>query len=412
MHGIARLEGRYDAVVVGARVAGAATAMLLARAGLRVLAVDHAPEGGDTLSTHALMRGGVLQLSRWGLLPALAAAATPAIRTTTFHYGDEVVEVPIQERDGVAALLAPRRTVLDPLLVAAARTAGATVAHRVRAFALERDAGGRARGVMLADDAGRSVRVGAGIVVGADGRASGIARLAGAEVRHAATRSAPCLYRLVPGLGVDGYHWHFRPGVSGGLIPTNGGQCVVFVSVPAARWARERPAGLERLFTAALAELDPALAARVARRAGAGPIRAFAGAPGFLRRAHGPGWALVGDAGAFRDPITSHGMTDALRDAGWLADAILRGTGAALADYEAARDAVTLDMIRVSEAIAGYEWDLEQVRVLHHQFSKLMARELEAMRAWPGPAVAPPAPRPLSPPSSTGRPGPRPAPWP
>ena len=69
----------YDVVVVGARVAGAATAMRLAREGVRVLVLERSREGSDTLSTHALMRGAVLQLARWGLVPALEAAGTPAV---------------------------------------------------------------------------------------------------------------------------------------------------------------------------------------------------------------------------------------------------------------------------------------------------------------------------------------------
>jgi 2-polyprenyl-6-methoxyphenol hydroxylase-like FAD-dependent oxidoreductase len=93
------LRSRYDAVVVGARAAGAATAMLLARAGLRVLAVDRSRLGDDALSTHALMRGAVVQLHRWGLLRAVEAAGTPPVRSAHFHYGDEEIAVPIEPRD-------------------------------------------------------------------------------------------------------------------------------------------------------------------------------------------------------------------------------------------------------------------------------------------------------------------------
>ena len=80
------MTSRYDAVVVGGRVAGASTALLLARAGARVALLERSPRGSDTVSTHALMRGGVLQLSRWGLLPDLVRAGTPPIRRTLFHY--------------------------------------------------------------------------------------------------------------------------------------------------------------------------------------------------------------------------------------------------------------------------------------------------------------------------------------
>src|SRR6187549_3358203 len=106
---------RYDAIVIGARCAGAATSMLLARRGLRVLAVDRDRYGTDTLSTHALMRGGVLQLHRWGILEELRAAGTPTVRSTSFHYAGDVVDVQIKPHDGIDGLYAPRRTVIDRL---------------------------------------------------------------------------------------------------------------------------------------------------------------------------------------------------------------------------------------------------------------------------------------------------------
>src|SRR5215472_3536247 len=93
----------YDALVVGARCAGAATAMLMARRGMRVLVIDRGAYGTDTISTHALMRGGVLQLHRWGILPRIQATGTPPIETTTFHYPDEAVTIAIKPANGVNA---------------------------------------------------------------------------------------------------------------------------------------------------------------------------------------------------------------------------------------------------------------------------------------------------------------------
>src|SRR4051794_33853406 len=120
-----------DVIVVGARAAGAATALLLARAGLRVLVVDRSRYGADTLSTHALLRGGVVQLHRWGLLERVVAAGTPPIRSTSFDYGTEHVTLAVKPAHGVDALYAPRRTVLDPILVDAAHEAGARVRYGV-----------------------------------------------------------------------------------------------------------------------------------------------------------------------------------------------------------------------------------------------------------------------------------------
>ena len=91
----------YDVIIAGARCAGSATALLLARQGARVLVLDKSRYGTDTLSTHALMRGAVLQLHRWGLLPAVAGAGTPPVRSVTFHLPDAVTTVPVKPKHGV-----------------------------------------------------------------------------------------------------------------------------------------------------------------------------------------------------------------------------------------------------------------------------------------------------------------------
>jgi len=114
-------DREYDVVVVDARCAGSATAMLLARAGCRVLVLERARAGRNTLSTHALMRAGVLQLHRWGLLEKIVAAGTPPVGTVVFDYPDQRVPITVSPSPGVDALYAPRRTVLDRVLVDAAR---------------------------------------------------------------------------------------------------------------------------------------------------------------------------------------------------------------------------------------------------------------------------------------------------
>ena len=191
---------RYDVVVAGARVAGASTAMLLARRGLRVLVVDPMRPGRDTLSTHALMRGGVQQLHRWGLLDRLREAGTPEVRATTFDYGDENITVPIKARDGGDALFAPRRTVLDPLLVDAAREAGAEFAFGRSVTALMRDPAGRVTGAGITDPAGPTTSVTADVVVGADCLRSKVARLVGAPVVHRAKYATASIYGYWDGI--------------------------------------------------------------------------------------------------------------------------------------------------------------------------------------------------------------------
>lgn len=185
---------RYDVVVVGARAAGAATALLLARAGTRVLVVDRSRHGADTLSTHALLRAGVVQLARWGLLEQVAASGAPAVRTNAFHYGDERIDVPIKPGHGVDALYAPRRTVLDPILVDAACAAGAEVRFGVSVTGLSRNETGRVTGVLGRDHTGAGFTAQARMTVGADGMSSRVARLAGAPVERSARNAAAAIY--------------------------------------------------------------------------------------------------------------------------------------------------------------------------------------------------------------------------
>src|SRR3954464_12588041 len=197
----------YDALVVGARCAGAATAMLMARQGMKVLAIDRAAYGADTISTHALMRGGVLQLHRWGLLPRLREMATPAVRSTTFTYGEESITLPIREKDGVDALHAPRRTVLDTVLADAAAEAGAEIRHRHSLVALIRHgADDRVVGAVVQDPDGRPLRVEAGLVVGADGAGSPVARLVEAAVLRQGHAATAVTYGYWSGLANEGYH--------------------------------------------------------------------------------------------------------------------------------------------------------------------------------------------------------------
>lgn len=369
----------YDVVIVGARCAGAATAMLLARAGLRVLALDREREGSDTLSTHALMRGAVVQLSRWGLLDEIDGAGTPPIRRAVFHYGDERVDVEVKAREGMKGLYAPRRTVLDPVLVRAARDAGADLRFETAVHDVLRDRGGRVRGVRIADRDGSTREVEAELVIGADGLGSRVAALVGAETTRRARHASALVYAHVAGLPQDGYQWYWRPSASAGVIPTNEGRSCVFAGVPRHR-AHELVRDPERGHQRVLHELSPELAEAVARAPQQGAMRAFAGRPGFLRRCWGPGWALVGDAAHFKDPLTAHGITDALRDAELLARAVLLGTERALREHEALRDSLSIEILDVSDAIASFEWDLERLRAHHAALTEAMGREVAALR--------------------------------
>ena len=380
---------RYDVVIAGARCAGASTAMLLARQGMRVLVVDPTRRGSDTLSTHALMRGGVLQLHRWGILDAIRAAETPAIRKTTFHYGGEPIEVSIKELDGVDALYAPRRTVLDAILCDAALAAGAEVVHGYSVVDLLGAPDGHIRGAKIAGADKSVIEVAADLVIGADGVRSRVARILQAGLDYTVAHMTASIYGYWKDLGWEGVHWLYALGGAVGSIPTNDGDTCVFASLPPARFEKERTNGLDAVYHALLSEVSSELARSVNESELSGKLRAFAGAPGFLRRSAGPGWALVGDAGYFKDPLTAHGITDALRDAELLARAVVEGGDGALAGYQETRDDLVKGLLDVTDRIASFEWDLDEAKEEHLVLSREMKAEVDLLRTLDQEFVAP-----------------------
>jgi len=376
MNALYGLDTHYDVVIIGARCAGAATALLLARSGAKVLLVDRQDYGSDTMSTHALMRGAVIQLSRWGLIPGVTAAGTPAIRSATFHYGDEAVRVDIKPDHGVDCLFAPRRTVLDPLLVDAACEAGAEVRHGVALSELQFTASGRVIGASLRDASGACTSIRSDIVIGADGRQSTVAQLVNAKAYVEGLNAAGVVFGYFKDLKRDGLHWHFASNVAAGVIPTNSGHCV-FAALPRQQFAATFRGDIMGGFLQVLEMNSPRLRADIDRGKLIGRLRGFGGATSYLRQCHGPGWALVGDAGYFKDPLTAHGITDALRDAQLLAGSIVTGGTRALETYQHERDAQSLPFMRVTDAIASFSWDLDEVKRLHAELSAIMKAEAD-----------------------------------
>jgi 2-polyprenyl-6-methoxyphenol hydroxylase-like FAD-dependent oxidoreductase len=371
---------KVDAVIVGARCAGAATALLLARAGARVMLVDKGVYGSDTLSTHALMRGAVLQLHRWGILPGVVAAGTPPVHYTTFSYREQDVTVAIEPRFGVSALYAPRRALLDRILVDAAVDSGAEVIYGVRVDDVIADESGRVRGI-TAIAGGRRRRIEADIVIGADGLHSTIAQRVGAARLVEGRHSAGALCSYWEDLPVDGYYWRFLTHASIGAIPTNHGATCVFASVPSGRFRAEVPGNPVLSYRRLIRDVSAAFDARLDAARRVEPVRGFGGQVGFIRQGYGRGWALVGDAAYFKDPLTAHGITDALRDAELLARAIVRGTTAALAEYEAVRHDLSRRLFEITDDIASFAWNDDDVQALHRAFSGEMSREVRALAA-------------------------------
>jgi 2-polyprenyl-6-methoxyphenol hydroxylase-like FAD-dependent oxidoreductase len=370
----------FDVVVVGARLAGAATAMLLARSGMRVALVDRSRLGADTLSTHALLRPGVLQLQRWGLLDRVRLAGTPAVRRTVFTYADSVVPIDIEPADGVDGLYAPRRTVLDPILVNAAVEAGVEVRFGCSVTGLLRD-GDRPAGVIGTTLDGHAFEIRARFVVGADGVRSSIARLVDSPIERQGQYGSAATYGYWTGADVQDYEWVFVREAAAGAIPTNDGQTCVFASTLPERMGRGGVDAINSIVQASA----PDLAERLLAAKAPPSTWTWHGLRGFIRRAWGDGWALVGDAGYFKDPLSAHGMTDALRDAELLASALIGARAGAneaeaLRDYQAQRDALGVPIFEVSDQIASHRWSSVEISGLLRRLAKLMREEAQLLK--------------------------------
>jgi 2-polyprenyl-6-methoxyphenol hydroxylase-like FAD-dependent oxidoreductase len=347
----------YDVIIVGARVAGSSTAMLLAGRGLRVLVVDRAAFPSDTLSTHQVQLPGGARLRRWGLLDRVVASGAPPARQVRFDAGPVVLRGRYPAFEGVDAVYSPRRTILDALLLEAARAAGAEVRERFIVEELVAD-GGRVTGIRGRDKGGRSVVERARLVVGADGKHSLVASTVGAAVHHDKPPLTMACYTYWQDVPLEGGEIYARQRRAIGAWPTNDGLTMTYVGWP----VEEFPAFRADVVGNVLGTLDMAgdLGERVRAGRRAERFRASPDLPNFLRKPWGPGWALVGDAGLVMDPITGQGIGDALRDAELLAEAVSSGLGgrqplaAALAGYERERDRAALPMYEFTTELAGF----------------------------------------------------------
>jgi 2-polyprenyl-6-methoxyphenol hydroxylase-like FAD-dependent oxidoreductase len=347
----------YDVIVVGARVAGAATALLLARGGLRVLAVDRARFPSDTLSTHQIQVPGVARLRRWGLLDRLSAAGTPATHQVRVDFGPVVLEGRFPAYDGADALYSPRRTVLDSLLIDAARGAGAEVREGCVLDEIVWNRG-RAAGIRCHERGRRTpITVTARLVVGADGKHSRVAEAVAARRYRQRPVSTLACYTYWRGVRLSAGELYQRPGLAVAAFPTNDDLTMVYLAAPIAGFAAFRT-DVEGHYLRGLERCGD-LAERVRAGQRAGRLRATPDLPNFLRVPHGPGWALVGDAGAVMDPVTAAGIANALRDAELLAGAVTaalaegRPADAYLRTYHRRRDEAVLPMYDLTAGLAA-----------------------------------------------------------
>ena len=340
----------YDAIIVGARCAGSATAMLLARKGYRVLALERKSFPSDTMSTHYVHAEGLARLAAWGLLDTLIATGCPSIDEICSTIEGHRFVSTVPSYDGISVGYCPRRTVLDQLMVDAARGSGADIREGVVVDGLLKDDTGVVTGVRArSEDVVFDER--ARIVIGADGRRSRVAQLVDAQQYDERPGTAFWYYNYFPSLQLPAM-LAFADQTGLFMNPTHDGAHVVGAGARVEHFAdfkRDVSANFHRLWRNAAPDIADCLAETQ-------PLERWVGTadlPGFRRVAFGPGWALIGDAGFHKDPITGSGITEAWVQSEWLAEAIDDGFSGrqlladAMHDYQQRRDDHSRDW---------YEW--------------------------------------------------------
>lgn len=321
----------YDVLIIGARVAGATLALLLGERGHRVLLIDRDHFPSDTLSTHYIHERNIPILARIGVLEDIEAAGFRHLTRKRTCVGDCCFEGPAGP-DGDYAL-APRRDVLDAVLIEHAKRRGHVEFHeRTHADSLVYD-GETVTGASIIGPDGRRQEVHARVVVGADGKYSKVAKWVGAASLHEVPPLRPVYYGYFSGvqpLPEPALELFFMPGSIGFLFPMQPGlDCLALELHPEdfQRFRSDPQDAFETRFRA-LPGMEPRLRGMRLE----GKLKGCAGVPNVLRQAFGAGWALTGDAGCVKDPSTGLGIADAIQQSILLAGALDATLGGA--DWE------------------------------------------------------------------------------
>ena len=344
-----------DVVIVGSRCAGSAAAIALAGGGRRVIALDRASFPSDTLSTHLFFPSHFAELARLGALERVEKLGAPHHLQGGLHAKGITVQGTYDADEGLEYGGCVRRPGLDLALVETARDAGAEIREKATVTDVVRSGSGRVCGVSWRDRDGHEGTISAALVIGADGRRSSMADRFGSRVHHRRPNGrmmAFAYYEDARDGAERAVATQWRAGRElGTIFPCDGGQLVALVMPPVERTGEFRADPLAA-FERSVAEM-PLMAERLEGSTRVTKIRTSYEHHPFFRVSTGPGWALVGDAGHFKDPVIAQGIRDALRFGRLLGEAAAPALDdparldTALWAWERNRDAECLD---------SYQW--------------------------------------------------------
>jgi len=269
---------------------------------------------------------------------------------------------------GAFGPICPRRTVLDYILVQGARSAGAEVRENVTfRDVIWQDE--KVAGVRYTHRSGREYQVRAPLVIGADGVNSRVANAVHASRYNIRRSRVSFRYAYYSGIAtrrveMAWVHPHFAY-----IFPTNDGLACMAGATADDGFAEHVAAG-EASLTDLFETASPRLAALLRGGRRESRFYTYRRLPGRFVVPHGPGWALVGDASFFKDPVTGQGISDALAGAQLLADAVIEGLSAgslqeALGRYQSNRDDLYSDAYAATQRLASLEWRNEELTDLY-----------------------------------------------
>ncbi|HEX3827669.1 MAG TPA: NAD(P)/FAD-dependent oxidoreductase [Sporichthyaceae bacterium] len=355
---------QVDVVVVGGRIGGSAVAIALARAGRRVLVLDNAAFPSDTVSTHVMFAGGLAELKRLGALDRVLAAGAPPCPNLMLSAEGLEVHGTYTPVDGIDYGLNTRRPALDMALVTTAREAGAELRERSKVTGVVWQ-GNRVAGVRYTDPDGAEHTVLAKLTIGADGRDSRFAEWVGSARYKALPNGRGLAFHYMTDSEEGAKHYPHRDAIcqwrhgeiNGFVFPNNDDSLTALLmpSVEIVERCFRDPEEWDRVVAA-----QPEMSARLTGTVKEVKLRGAVDTEGYFRTSSGPGWALCGDAGSFKDPVIAQGIRDGLWSGRTLGETVAPHLDDPARLAEATRH---YEWLRDKEVLATYYWGHKESRV-------------------------------------------------